>query len=40
MVSNILFDDLLLSKAGTGARLLFGGEYFSFVFLGLGFSFS
>ena len=40
MVLNIFFDDLLLSKAGAGARLLFGGEYFSFMLLSLGFSFS
>ena len=40
MISNVLFDDLLLSKAGVCVRLLLGGEYFSFMLLGLGFSFS
>ena len=40
MVSNVFFDDLLLSEAGAGAQLFLGGEYFSFMLLGLGFSFS
>ena len=39
MVLNIFIDDLLLSKAGSYTRLLFGGEYLFSVFC-LGFSFS